>query len=147
MGTAFDGAFEKGAIVKHWIAALTVAAVALAGTFGMTHTASAAKPEPFTIELDCGEDGTLEVALGPGNGTFTPVKIVGGGMLIPVAFSNQHGTFTDNGGHTEEFNEPDVSKAGPTKGNFVNCHFEIVFNDENGTGSFEGDVKAFIAPR
>ena len=132
--------------MKRWIAVAVVGAVALGGAFGLTGTASAAKPDQFTIELDCGADGTLEVAV-QGNGLYSPGRIVGGGAVVPVAFLNQHGTFTDNEGHTETFEDPDVSRGGPTNKDFIDCHFEGTFEDENGSGTFEGDVTAFIVGR
>jgi hypothetical protein len=127
------------------IGSAILALAAVAGAFGLAGTASAAKPEPLTIELDCGDDGTLTVELVPGNGTFTPAKVVGGGTLIPVAFSNQHGTFTDNAGNVEEFDEPGIAKGGPHGKDFMDCHFVVTFEEPEGTGTFEGDVRAFIA--
>jgi hypothetical protein len=108
--------------------------------------ASAAQEE---IELNCGADGTMTVQVN-GNGQFSPGRIEGGGVIIPVAFSNQHGSFTDNEGHTEEFNDPDVTKGNGHPGknkDLVTCDFSISFEDENGSGTFSGTVTAIVVGR
>jgi hypothetical protein len=121
--------------------ALALAAVA---AIGLTAAVSAAKPEQGTINVDCGADGTFVVGLTPGNGTFTPAPIVGGGNLIPVAFSNQVSTFTDNEGNTFTENEPDASHPAPANKDLLSCHFEATFSDDTGSGTFSGDVIAFM---
>lgn len=129
--------------MRRWTTVVVVGVLALAGVFGFAQSASAAKPEPEIIEVDCGEDGTFDVTVS-GNGQWTPAKIVGGGVFIPVAFVNGHGTFTDNEGNVEPFEDPDISKAGPTKKDFLTCHYAVAFEDENGSVEFEGDAVGFV---
>ena len=124
--------------------AAAVAAVTLTIAF-----AASASAKQELVELDCGSDGALTVMVN-GNGQFSTGRIVGGGVAIPIAFSNQHGTFTDNEGHTEEFNDPDVVKGNGHPGknaHIVTCDFEVTFEDENGSGSFSATVKAIVVGR
>ena len=127
------------------IALIGVAAAALLA-LGLATTGSAAQAEQ--VELDCGADGTFTV-LTNGNGQFTPGRLVGGGgALIPVAFSDQHATFTDNEGNVFEDFPPDVVKGNGHPGknhDLITCDFSITFEDENGSGSFSGTVVAFVA--
>jgi hypothetical protein len=132
--------------MKRWIAVAAIGAASLA-LWGTAQVASAAKPEQEAISLDCGADGTFQVTTPPGNGQWTPARIVGGGTIIPVAFSKQHGTFTDNSGQVFTEDPPDVSKGGPPNKDFINCHFVVTFEDKDGSGTFQGDVMAFIVGR
>ena len=115
-----------------------VAAVVLTGA------ASAAKPQQQLVSVDCGADGTFTVTSSPGNGTFTPAHIIGGGNLIPVAFTNQVATFTDPDGNTITENQPDASHPAPANKDLLSCHFTATFSDSTGTGTFSGDVVAFM---
>ncbi len=109
--------------------------------------ASAAKSTEGAINVDCGDDGTLQV-LSYGNGgrsRFTPVHIVGTNkVLIPVAFTNGSGTFTDNEGHVETFTEDDSSRGAPANADLMDCHYSVSFTTPDGTVAFEGDVEAYI---
>ena len=118
------------------------AALAIAGG-----VASAAKEKPI-FDVDCGSAGTFTVVGTPGNGDWTPVRIVGGGMAIPVALSNLHGTFTDNDGNVFEFEDPDIAKNhAPAHKELLDCHFSADFQDENGTAHIDGDAVVYIVGR
>ncbi|MDP9237379.1 MAG: hypothetical protein M3P30_08290 [Chloroflexota bacterium] len=106
--------------------------------------ASAAKPEPLQVSADCGADGTLIVQVSQNNGTFSAAHIVGGGTFIPVAFSNQHGTFTDTEGNVFTEDPPDVSHRTPANKDILSCHFTITIEDDSGSGTFSGDVQGFV---
>ena len=120
--------------------------VASALAIGVIANVSAAQEE---LEVDCGADGTFTVLLN-GNGEFTPGRIVGGGVAIPVALSNQHGTFTDNEGNVFTEDPPDVAKGNGNPGknkDLLTCDFEVSFEDENGSGTFSGTATVFIVGR
>ena len=122
------------------IGAIAVGAIL---TFMLATNVSAAAEE---IELDCGADGTLTVLVN-GNGQFSPGRLVDGGVVIPVAFENQHGTFTDNEGNVFEEFPPDVTKGNGNAGkgkDLIVCDFAVTFEDENGSGSFGGTVTAYV---
>jgi hypothetical protein len=126
-------------------ALMTIAAAAAALSLGVAATASAAPGQP--AELDCGTAGTFTVITN-GNGQFTPGRLVGGGVVVPVAFSNQHSMFTDNEGNVFEEFPPDVVKGNGHPGqnhDLITCDFSITFEDEGGSGSFSGTVTGFIA--
>jgi hypothetical protein len=128
------------------IALIGVAAAAVLA-LGLAGTASAAPGEQ--VELDCGTDGTFTV-LTNGNGQFTPGRLVGGGAVIPVAFSNQHATFTDSEGNVFEDFPPDVVKGNGHPGknkDLITCDFSLTFEDEGGSGSFSGTVTGFVTGR
>jgi len=127
------------------VAAFSLAAAVLLTVAG---AAFAAKPPSPPADVDCGADGTFVVAVSPGNGSFTPARILSGGsgLLIPVAFSNQVGTFTDNEGNTMSEPEPDVSHPAPANKDLLSCHFTVSFSDDTGTFTFSGDVVAFMVP-
>ena len=85
-----------------------------------------------------------------GNGPFTPGRIVGGGVVIPVAFENQHAVFTDTDGNVFEEFPPDIVKGNGNPGankDLIVCDFEVTFEDETGTGTFTGTVTAFVVGR
>jgi len=129
------------------IRAVVVFAAVVVGVLAIGATAFAAKPQQPLATVDCGTDGSFQVKTNPGNGNFTPAKIVGGGVLIPVAFSNQHGTFTDPEGNTFTQDEPDVSHNAPANKYLMSCHYTASFTDPSGgSGMFEGDVIAFEVP-
>jgi hypothetical protein len=113
-------------------------------------TAFAAKPEAPLADIQCG-DVHYQAAVTSGgsenaNNNFTPAHLVGGGILVPVAFSNQHSTFTDPDGNVFEEDEPDVSHHAPPNKDLLSCHFTASFSDpDGGSGSFSGDVVAFLA--
>jgi hypothetical protein len=119
------------------------------GVVAFGATASAAKQPNPPATVDCGAAGSFQVTSSPGNGNFTPAKIIGdgGGVLIPVAFSNQSGTFTDPDGNVSTETEPDVSHPAPANKDLMSCHFTIAFSDPSGGSvSFSGDVVAFRVP-
>jgi hypothetical protein len=122
--------------------------VVMAGVFALggwqASSASAAKPEPQLVSLDCRSDGVIDIAVSGANGIFSAAHVVGGGTIIPVAFSNQHSMFTDNQGHVFTDNPPDVSHNAPHNKDILSCHFTATFTDANGSGTFSGDVDAFI---
>jgi hypothetical protein len=128
------------------IRALIAFAVAAVAGAAIVSTAAAAKPEPVIADVDCGADGSLEVRVN-GNGAFAAAHIIGGGIFVPVAFSNQHATFTDNEGNMFEEDEPDVAHNAPPNKDYLSCHFVVTFEDEEGTGTFTGDVVGFIPGR
>lgn len=110
-------------------------------------TSAFAKAED--VDLDCGADGTFTVLVN-GNGQFSPGRIVGGGVVIPVGFANQHATFTDNDGNEFEDFPPDVVKGNGNPGknkHLIVCDFEDTFEDENGSGTFSGTVTAYVVGR
>ena len=122
-------------------------AVAAAAMLAFAGGAFAAKPEQPLITVDCGSDGSFTVIGNPGNGSFTPAKLAdGSGVLIPVAFSNQVGTFTDNEGHTSTQPEPDVAHPAPANKDVMSCSFSVSFSSPDGTFTFSGDVMAFMVP-
>jgi len=101
------------------------------------------------VELDCGADGTFTLLVN-GNGQFAPGRIIGGGVVVPVAFADQHLTFDDGEGHVFEEFPPDVVKGNGHPGsnkNLVTCDFSLTFEEQGGTGSFSGTVTAFIVGR
>jgi len=118
---------------------------ALAGVVGsaiLLATASAARPQP--IPLDCGDAGSFQILVS-GNGPWTPGRIVGGGVVHPVAFTNQHSEFTDNQGHTFTQDDPDVFRTNiPANKELVHCSFSGNFQDANGSGTFSGEVDGYI---
>lgn len=115
-----------------------IAALVLIGS------ASAARGE--LVSLDCGSAGSIDVVTN-GNGQFTPGRIVGGGVVIPVGFSNQVATFKDSAGNVTVENPPDVSRRAPANKQIVSCSFSISGEAEGGTFSFSGDVQAFFVGR
>jgi hypothetical protein len=120
------------------------AAAAIMGALAMT--ASAAKPERETVNLDCGADGVMTASVVPGDGQWTPAKLLnGGGTIIPVAFTDQHATFTDNDGNTFNEDAPDVFKNAPPNKDLMTCSFTLDFEEEGGSGTFSGVVTAWIA--
>lgn len=126
---------------------ISITVLAAVAAIALTATAFAAKPAPPLIDVDCGADGTFTIIGGPGQGRWTPGIIAdGSGVLIPVAFSNQHGTFTDNEGHVFSDDPPDISKHAPANKDLMDCHFSVSFEDENGSGSFSGDAVVFLVP-
>ncbi len=127
--------------------AISVVIVALGVlTFGGWHASSAyaAKPAPQLVSLDCGSDGAFTVEVSNSNGVFAAAHVTGGGTIIPVAFSNQHSTFTDTQGNVFTDDPPDVSHNAPANKDILSCHFTATFADANGSGTFSGDVEAFI---
>ena len=113
-------------------------------------SAQAAKPEAPLADIQCG-DTSYQAAVTSGgsdnaNNVFTPAHLVGGGLLVPVAFTNQHSTFTDPDGNVFEEDEPDASHHAPPNKDLLSCHFTVSFEDPGGgSGTFEGDVVAFLA--
>jgi hypothetical protein len=129
------------------ILGVTAVLVAGAGLIGLVGTASAAKEPNPLITVDCGSDGMFTVLGNSGNGAFTPAKIAnGGGVLIPVAFSNQVSTFTDNDGNVFTEPEPDASHPAPANKHLMSCSFSVSGSSPEGTFSFSGDVVAFMVP-
>ena len=125
---------------------VTAGVIAIALAMGVIANASAAKEE---IDLDCGADGAITVLVN-GNGRFSPGRIVDGGVVIPVAFSNQHNTFTDNEGNVFTEDPPDVTKGNGNPGknkDLITCDFAGAFEDENGSGTFSGTVTAVVVGR
>lgn len=119
-----------------------VAALALAaGAF-------AANPhENPPVTIDCGADGSFQVMAVPGNGNFTPVHVIDGGTLIPVAFSNQVATVYDSEGNIiDQEDVPDVSHPAPANKDLMSCSFTVSFPTPEGSMSFSGDVVAFLVP-
>jgi hypothetical protein len=112
-------------------------------------TGSAARGSDI-INLDCGADGTFQaVSYGnEGNSRFAPAHIIGTHQtIIPVAFSNLHGSFTHDG-QTETFSDPDVAKAhAPKSADLMDCQFTIDGTFEGGSYHVEGDVTAYIPGR
>lgn len=128
---------------------LAVAVVAAVAALTIISGASAAKPEPEQVAVDCGSAGSFMVTnSGKSEATFTPGHIVGGGTIIPVSFTNQVATFTDNQGNTTVESQPDVSKANvPANKTLVQCHFTVSFSGPEGSGSVSGDVTGFVVGR
>ena len=97
--------------------------------------------------MDCGSDGTFQVATfgKGGNSNFQPAHIIGtNSVVIPVAFSNVSGSFTDPDGNTQTFHEDDVSRHAPAHANLVNCHFSFSASGPDGSVSFGGDAVLYI---
>ena len=113
-------------------------------------TAFAAKPAAPLADIQCG-DAHYQAAVTSGgsdnaNNQFTPAHLVGGGILVPVAFSNQHDMFVDPDGNVFEDFPADVSHHAPPNKDLLSCHFTASFDDPSGGhGTFEGDVVAFLA--
>ena len=130
-------------MIRRTLVSLAAAAV-VSGALVMT--ASAAKPERETVSLDCGADGVMTASVNQGNGQWTPAKLLnGGGTIIPVAFTDQHATFTDSDGNTFNEDAPDVFKNAPPNKHLMTCSFTLDFEEEGGSGSFSGVVTAWIA--
>ena len=125
----------------------TLAAFALAGVaaLAIASQASAANPNAFVFTLDCGEDGDIRASLG-GGGKWAPVRVLDreGRFFVPVAFSNQHGTFTGDDGSVEMFEEEDTSRHVPRDPELLNCSFDITFDVRGGSVQFAGDVEGYI---
>jgi len=122
------------------------AVIGIAMSLFLVMNASAAQEE---VVIDCRDDGTYTALVG-GNGVFTPGKLVGGGVLIPVAFENQHSVFTDNEGNVFEDSEPDVKKGNGNPGrnkDLIVCDFTVEFEEEGGSGTFSGTVTGYIVGR
>lgn len=122
---------------------------AMAAALAIVSAASAAKPEIEPVALDCGADGSFQIASygNGGNSQFTPAHVIGTHqVVIPVSFSNVHGSFVDENGETQTFEEPDVTKGGaPANADLLDCRFSISVNGGPGqTFSVEGDVVLFI---
>ena len=129
--------------------AITAVVAGLACATSLVVSAQAAKPEQPLADIQCG-DTTYQAPVsdhGNGNNDFTPAHLVGGGLLIPVAFSNQHGTFTDSDGNVFTDDPPDVSHPTPGNKTLLSCSFVVTFSDETGSGTFTGDVTAFLVAR
>jgi len=130
--------------MKHAIIAGVVGATA---ALLIVSGAFAAKPERDVIDVDCGSDGTFQVVSfgNEGNSNFTPAHIVGtNNVIIPVAFSDISGTFTDPDGNTHPFEEDDVSRHAPARVNLMNCRFAISGSGPEGSFSVSGNVVAYI---
>jgi hypothetical protein len=133
---------------------LAVAVAAAAAVLLISSAGAAAEKDVFT--LDCGSAGTFQ-AIGAGSGsseqannTWTPAHIVGTHMtVVPVAFANVHGSFTDEQGVVHPFSEPDESKTSvPPNKTLVNCHFSFSGTDPGGGAfTFEGDVTVYFTGR
>jgi hypothetical protein len=123
--------------------------MAAAAALGLAVAATPAGAQSNPVELDCG-DGTFTV-LTAGNGQFTPGRLIGGGgVLIPVSFSDQHTVFTDNDGNVFEDFPPDVVKGNghPGQGkDLITCDISLTFEDENGSGTFTGTVTGYAVGR
>jgi hypothetical protein len=128
--------------------AMTVLSAALVG--GTAAAAPVNAPNALQLTLDCGEAGTFDVVVN-GNGRFAPGHIVGGGVLIPVAFGETTFTLTDPEGNVlVEETEPAVAKgSGKAKRNraLLECSFDFSFEEDGNTVTVRGTVTAFRAGR
>jgi len=129
----------------------SVLAIGLLGTALTAGSAAAAPvnaPNALEVALDCGAAGTFDVVVN-GNGQFAPGHIVGGGVLIPVAFGPTTFTVTDPGGAViVEETEPAVTKgSGKPKRNrpALECTFSASFEEDGNTVTISGTVTAFRA--
>ena len=100
----------------------------------------------FVVTIFC-RSGTFEAVVN-GSGEFTAAHAVDSNtVLIPIAFGEFTGTFTDAAGNESTEIDPPVAKgnAVPANGRVEECSysFELVFPD---TSSFvgSGDVTGFI---
>jgi hypothetical protein len=117
------------------------------GVMLFAFASSASARNSFAVHLDCGRDGQMDVVTG-GNGDWTPGRIVGGGVLHPTAFTNGHGTFVDKEGNVTNVDDPDSFKANPPANQrYVHCAFTLTFEDENGSGTFSGELDGWISAR
>ncbi len=131
--------------MKH---ALLAGAAGTLAALAIVSAAFGAKPERNVIDVDCGSDGTFQVVSygDQGQSNFAPAHIVGTNkVIIPVAFSNVSGTFTDTDGTVHPFQDDDISRHAPVHVTLLDCHFSIDGSDgHGGTFSVAGDVTAYI---
>jgi hypothetical protein len=126
------------------MAAATLAVLGIGAWTVSSVSADRPPEETEVITVNCGEGDFTVTA--HGDGKFGTARIdATGEIFVVTAFANQHGTFTDNQGNVEEFDEPDVSHRAPPNRDLIDCHFTAVFESEFGTETFEGDVTGFIA--
>lgn len=111
---------------------------------GVAGAAPANSPNAETFQLDC-DNGQSYTVVVNGNGNFTPGHIIGGGVLIPVAFTFEA---TDAAGNLI-FSDA-IAKNGQMKGltgDLIVCTFGDTFEENGQTFTFRGTVTAFVAPR
>ncbi len=101
----------------------------------------------LSITITC-PSGVFEAVV-VGNGEFSVAHAVASNsVLIPIAFGEFTGTFTDTLGNTETFTDPPIAKgsSSPRNGAVVECSFTIDVTFPDGTFTGEGDVTGFLTP-
>ena len=115
--------------------------------------ASAAAPERETFTLDCDNGQTLAVSVNPGQGDFTPARVIGTNrMLIPVGFGEFHFSATAPDGEVLfEGTEPPMTKGQVAAHNpreMITCSFSETFvlpEDDTESGLPAGTTLTFSA--
>src|SRR5215203_4478547 len=95
-------------------------------------------PRSLTLTIEC-PSGTYE-AVANGNGAFSPAHgIDSNAVLIPVAFGEFTGTFTDASGVTSTETDPPSMKgsAAPANGRLQDCTYSFLQSFPDGS-SFAG---------
>lgn len=138
---------------------MTVAATAAAVLLGAS--AASAAPDHQVVDLECDDGGVYE-ALVHGNGAFTPARLVGGGVLVPVSLGDfefeavlPDGTVvTDSApGVVDEKGKGAVAEHSPRP--MVTCTFEASYVLEEADGelpagtavTFSGVATALLTGR
>ena len=138
--------------------ALAATAAALA-TAGITAGPAAAAPQKEVIPLDCGADGSYQVAVN-GNGDFTPGNDTGSTtVVVPIAFENQRfvATAPDGTVLADETDPGRMAKGSVADRNprtQVHCTFTLTFVLEQAEDGFPagtslsitGDVIGYLTP-
>ncbi len=85
-----------------------------------------------------------------GNGQFSPAHAVGSrAVLVPIAFGEFTGTFTDADGTTTTEVEPPVAKGSsrPANGAVEDCSYSFEFEFPDGSSfAGSGGVTGFVTP-
>ncbi len=126
-----------------------LAAAVVACSMAVTSAGSAAPknaPESLTVTIVC-PSGTY-VAVVNGNGEFTPAHSLDSNtVLIPIAFGEFTGTFTDANGVTTTETEPPSAKgsAVPANGRIQDCTYSFLQSFPDGSSfAGSGSVTGFI---
>ena len=101
----------------------------------------------FTIEADCGGGDVGEVRVNLSSGEWAAAHPVGGGAFVPIAFGEEHGSFTDPDGNSFPIDEEGGAK-GRSEHNahdVVTCSFDIDVEFPDGSKLvLEGTVTGFF---
>ena len=135
---------------KEAMARFMLAAAVVACSMAVTSVGSAAPinaPRSFTVTIEC-PSGTYEAGLN-GNGAFTPAHSLDSNeVLIPIAFGEFTGTFTDANGVSSTETDPPFAKgsAMPANGRVQNCTYSFLQSFPDGSSfAGSGSVTGFIA--
>lgn len=130
------------------LCALTLALV-VGGTAAATATADpTGAKNSLRITIQCGAT-TYQVVVN-GNGNWTPAHdLNSNSILVPVAFGEQTGVFTDPSGTQHPFTEPPATKgsANPNGAPLIGCTFHADQSFPDGSSVVvDGSVTGFVTP-